>query len=205
MSQPIEKQILTNQSSKVLTFFLAFVLACPTLAYDSPLSAESIRDAYSIGQRHDAQFLAQYQRNIPTLEVKESMCVSSVRLETPFLQIVNFANEEPNYSAQDAVKQFYGRPLPFRIFLDICYMPAAPPPGALKIKLIQNKKMLIPTIEKRDFYIPVGGDYQTLASDGERIQLEFSADQISSLTLTLQVDTPDKQHAEIELDLSTLR
>jgi hypothetical protein len=50
---------------------------------------------------------------------------SQVRLETPFLQAADYASKAPNLSSQDAVKQFYGKQMVFRVFLDIWYKPNA--------------------------------------------------------------------------------
>jgi hypothetical protein len=199
------QKIPTNFISNVLALFLALVLAHAVLAYDFPLSPESIREAYAIGQRHDGDFLARYKRSIPSLKEKEGGCISDVRVETPFLQVVSFAENAPNYSMQDATKRFYDKPLPFRIYLDICYMPSAPPPGSLEIKIFQNKKAIVPVSDNRSPYIPVVDVGWTLPPNGEQVQLEFLPDKISSSTLTIQINTPDDQRAELELDLSSLR
>jgi len=55
----------------------------------------------------------------------------------------------PNYSAQDAVKAFYEKPMVFRIFLDICYMREAPPPNSVRIRVLQNKKVMAPASDTR--------------------------------------------------------
>jgi hypothetical protein len=201
----LRQKIPTKFISNVLALFLALVLAHAVLAYDFPLSAESIREAYAIGQRHDGGFLARYKRSIPSLKEKEGGCISDVRVETPFLQVVSFAENAPNYSMQDAAKQFYDKPLPFRIYLDICYMPSAPPPGSIEINIFQNKKAIVPVTDNRSPYIPVVDVGWTLPPNGEQVQLEFLPDKISSSTLTIQIDTPDDQHAEVELDLTRLR
>jgi hypothetical protein len=198
-------QIQSNFIAKFLALFLALVLAHPVLGYDFPLSPESIREAYAIGLRHGGDFLARYKRSIPSLKEKGGGCISAVRVETPFLQVVSFAENAPNYSMQDAAKRFYDKPLPFRIYLDICYMPSAPPPGSLQINIFQNKKAIVPVSDNRSPYIPVVDVGWTLPPNGEQVQLEFLPDKISSSTLTIQIDTPDDQHAELELDLTSLR
>jgi hypothetical protein len=45
----------------------------------------------------------------------------------------------------------------------------------------------------------------TLPANGERVRLEFKSSQIDSSTLIILIDTPDKQHAEVNFDLQTLR
>ncbi len=90
---------------------LALFLAVPLNAYDDiPTSENSIRDAYFLGTRQGGltpEFLARYAHWIP--ELKEGSCTSQVRLESPFLQVADYASKAPNLSAQDAVKQFYGQ------------------------------------------------------------------------------------------------
>src|SRR6266513_446076 len=124
---------------------LALFLAVPLNAYDDiPTSEHSIRDAYFLGTRQGSltpEFLARYAHWIP--ELKEGSCTSQVRLETPFRQVADYASKAPNLSAQDAVKQFYGKQMTFRVFLDICYKPNAPL-NSIKIKVFQNKKEIVP-------------------------------------------------------------
>ena len=45
----------------------------------------------------------------------------------------------------------------------------------------------------------------TLPANGERVRLEFNSKQIDSSTLTIRIDTPDKQHSEVDFDLQVLR
>jgi len=81
-------------------------------------------------------------------ELKEGTCTSQARLQTPFLQVVDYAGKAPNFSSQDAVKEFYGKQMVFRVYLDICYKPGAPL-NAIKIKVIQNKKEITPLSVER--------------------------------------------------------
>jgi hypothetical protein len=185
---------------------LVLILAPPTLAYDDQLSAASIRDAYFLGIRQGglpSDFLAKYSRWIPAL--KQWTCTSEARLETPFLHVADYISKVPNYSAQDAVKQFYDKPLPFRIHLDICYGPGAPPPYSVHIKIIQNRREIVPLSDQRSAYIPRVDEHATLPSNGEQIDLEFPAAKIDSSDLTIFIDTPDDQHATTNFDLSSLR
>lgn len=189
-----------------LGFLLALFLALPVNAYDDvALSASAIRDAYFLGTRKGGltpDILARYAHWVP--ELKEGTCTSQVRLETPFLQVADFAGKSPNYSSQDAVEKFYGKPMVFRIYLDICYKPKAPL-NAIKVSVIQNKKELIPVSAESSPYYERVTELATLPANGERVQQEFKSGQIDSSTLTIRIDTPDKQHAEVEFDLQDLR
>jgi len=174
-------------------------------AYDFPLSETSIRDAYFLGIRQGNQsgdFLNQYARSFPGLKVEQF--VSFVRLETPFYQIVDYASRTLTYSAQDAEKDFRDKSLAFRMHLEICYMPNAPP-DAVKLRILQNNKEIIPEATKRSAYFPPTDAYTSLPSIGEYLDLEFRADKFDSSTLTIVVDTPDGQHSETEFDMQKIR
>ena len=189
-----------------LALLLALFLAFPVSAYDDiPHSANAIRDAYFLGTRKGGvtpEILAPYAHWIP--ELKEGNCTSQARLETPFLQVADYAGKAANFSSQDAVKEFYGKQMVFRVYLDICYKPNAPL-NAIKIKVTQNRKEITPLSEESSPYIPRVTTLTTLPPNGERVRLEFNSSQIDSATLTIRIDTPDKQHAEVEFDLQTLR
>ena len=185
---------------------LALFLAVPLNAYDDiPTSENSIRDAYFLGTGQGGltpKFLARYAHWIPAL--KEGSCTSQVRLQTPFLQVADYASKAPNLSSQDAVKQFYGKQMVFRVFLDICYEPNAPL-NAIKIKIFQNKKEIVPWSTESDPYVPRVDELATLRANGERVRLEFKSNQIDSSALHFRIDTPDEQHAEVDFDLQILR
>jgi hypothetical protein len=191
--------------TKLPALFLALLLALPAPAYDFPLSESSIRDAYYLGTRVATlgpDFLSHYTRTIPELSV--GRYISTLTLETPFTQVAVFASKQLNYSAQDAVKQFSGKPLAFRIHMDIIYKIDARP-NSVKVKIVQNKKELVPDSEERSLYFPRSDEYSVAPSIGESLQLEFNPRKIDSSTLTIVIDTPDGQHGRARFDLQALR
>jgi hypothetical protein len=202
MTQRAPSDTHVNWLVLLLTLFLAF----PAGAYDDIThSASAIRDAYFLGTREGGvtpEILAHYAHWIP--ELKEGTCTSQARLETPFLQVADYAGKAANYSSQDAVKEFYGKEMIFRVYLDVCYKPNAPL-NAIKIKVIQNKKEITPLSEESSPYIPRITELTTLPPNGEQVRLEFKSSLIDSSTLAIRIDTPDKQHAEADFDLQTLR
>jgi hypothetical protein len=136
---------MSNAGLNVVTPLLAALLAVPGFAYDYPLSPEAIREAYFLGTRQGglgAAFLGQYVRSIP--ELKQGTCTSEARIGTPFLQVADYASKAVNYSAQDAVKHFYDKPAVFRTYLNICYAVKAPPPNSITIRVLQDRKVLVP-------------------------------------------------------------
>jgi len=102
------------------------------------------------------------------------------------------------------VKEFYGKAMIFRVYLDICYKPDAPL-NAIRIKVMQNKKEIIPLSAESSPYIPRVDELATLPPNGEQVHLEFKSSRIDSSTLTFLIETPDNQHAEVDFDLQTLR
>jgi hypothetical protein len=111
----------------------------------------------------------------------------------------------PNYSSQDAIKDFYGKPMMLRFFLNICYRQEAPPPNSVKSEIIQNKKQIVPVFDTRLFYAEPLNEVSNLPANGERAELEFDAQGIESSSLTVQIDTSDGQHATTDIDLQSVR
>lgn len=194
-----------NARFRPFVLLLAVLVALPASGYDFPLSPSAIREAYFLGIRQaslGATFLAEYAHKIPNL--KAGAFTSEARIVTPFTQVAEHSSRTIGYSAQDAVKDFVGKPLEVLMYLDICYMTNAPP-NAVKIKVIQNRKEITPESEDRSAYYPATDEYTRMPSIGEQIQLRFNAEKIDSSALTIRIDTPDGQHAEVEFDLQTLR
>jgi hypothetical protein len=183
---------------------LRFAITSPPSGCEEDLHLQAVGHArHTTGQGSlTPDFLARYAHWIA--ELKEGSCTSQVRLETPFLQVADYASKAPNLSSQDAVKQFYGKQMVFRVFLDICYKPNTPL-NAIKIKIFQNKKEIVPLSTESDPYIPRVDELTTLPANGERIRLEFKSNRIDSSTLHFRIDTPDEQHADVDFDLQILR
>jgi hypothetical protein len=194
-----------NARVQPFVLLLALILARPASAYEFPLSPTAIRQAYFLGTRQASlgvTFLAEYAHKVPNL--KAGAFTSEVRIETPFLKVAEYSSRTIGYNAQDAVEDFFGKPAEFRMYLDICYMTNASP-NAVRVKVIQNRKEIVPQSEDRSAYYPATDEYTFMPSIGEQIQLRFKADKLDSSGLTIRIDTPDGQHAETEFDLQTLR
>jgi len=186
------------------TVLLALSLGIPVCAYDVSLTENSIRDAYFLGTRLgglNPDFLARYARLVPDL--KQGNCTSQARLATPFLEVAEYSRTAPNYSAQGAVKDFSGKPLSFRIYLDVCYRLRAPA-NAVTVKIMQNKKEVVPNSFESSPYSE-STEFGSLPPNGEHIVLEFTAAKIESSDLTILIDTSDGQHGETKFDLQALR
>jgi hypothetical protein len=190
---------------KLLTVILTLAAALPAPAYDYPLTSTAIRDAYFLGTRQGGlgtEFLADYRHTIPTLRVEEF--ISFARVETPFVQVAVQSSRKLNYSAQDAVQDFLGKQLSVRIHMEICYMPDAPP-DAVKIKLVQNQKEIVPTSLERSAFYPPTDPYTRVLSIGETVDMEVDALKLDGSTLTIYIETPDGRTTLSEFDLRSLR
>lgn len=149
-------------------------------------------------------FLSQYTHSVPQLRLDDTL-VTRVGIETPFLQVAAHASKILNYNAQNAVKDFYGKPAVFRMHLEICYMVDAPLPNAVKITVLQNDKEIPARSDERSAFFPATDPYTPAVDVGEIVNLEFDPLKFDSSTLTILIDTPDDQHAKTEFDLQTLR
>lgn len=93
-----------HRSTRLCRFLVVLLLAQPLLAFQSPLSDESVREAYFLGQRRDGSLekLAEsYSRRFPLPQT--GPYISSVILATPFLVAAQSSSKQTaNYSAQQA-------------------------------------------------------------------------------------------------------
>lgn len=83
---------LPTFAALALTSFLAF----PAFPFDYPLTDTSIRDAYFLGRREGgipSDIRKPYSRSIDKLH--QGNCVSKARIETPFLQMAEYAGSMP--------------------------------------------------------------------------------------------------------------
>jgi len=191
---------------RLVTVALGLLLALPAGACDFPLSSSAVREAYFLGKQQTGlgtDFLAQYSRLIP--ELKVAPYISRVRIETPFFQVAEQVSRILNYSAQDAVEDFYGKPAVLRMYLEICYEADAPLPNSVRISVIQKNKPIAALSEKRSAFFPPSDAYTRVPNLGEKVTLEFDPGKFDSSALTIQIDTPDGQHAECVFDMQAIR
>src|ERR1700716_1674227 len=83
------------------SFLVALCVTLPASPIDTPLSDEAVREAYFLGQRHDASFLTNYIRFLPA--PKTGPHTSSVTFLTPFVKLAQLSDRHlGSYSAQQA-------------------------------------------------------------------------------------------------------
>jgi hypothetical protein len=81
----------------------ALLLAQPSLAFDTPLSDQAVREAYFLGQRRDESmyaFLSKYTKLFPPS--KTGPRISAITFFTPFALLVQRSSRQSDYSAQRA-------------------------------------------------------------------------------------------------------
>jgi hypothetical protein len=211
----------------LLSIGMAALLVSPaSFAFQSPLSEESIREAYFLGQRHDASFLTDYIKFLPP--PKTGPHISSITFLTPFAQFTQFSsNYVGNYSAQQALLDHHGKEESVKITVEIYLTNSygaliANPAGPRS----RSSSALIPrpTDFWKDFRIQVYNGHQILSpSDsgarplyrggrngphrprGAAVDLEFPADAFTSDFVTVQVIPPEGAAVSVDFDLTRLR
>ena len=210
----------------LLSIAMAALLVSPaSFAFQSPLSDESIREAYFLGQRHDASFLSNYIKFLPP--PKTGPHISSITFLTPFAQFAQFSsNYVGNYSAQQALLNHHGKEESVKITVEIYLTNSygaliANPPASQP-----HSSALIPrpTDFWKDFRIQVYNGHQILSpSDsgarplyrggrngphrprGAAVDLEFPANAFTSDFVTIQVTPPEGAPVSVDFDLTRLR
>lgn len=100
-------------------------IATPSSAYESALQDQSVRETYFLGRSRNSQteqVLGQYVHHFPVPPSGPNM--AEIRLDTPFTQVVERAEETLEYTAEDAEQEFVGKSLPLRISAKIYFTPS---------------------------------------------------------------------------------
>ena len=94
--------------SSIALFAAVLLIAAPCLSFQAPLSDESIREAYFLGQRNDQTMLAAFTAYIRGFDRPQSgPAVAEVELYTPFIQLVELSRiRNAGYSAQQATQDY---------------------------------------------------------------------------------------------------
>jgi hypothetical protein len=210
-----------------LGLFLSFYLVLsPISAFETNLSDEAVREAYFLGQRHDASFLTKYIKFLPL--PKTGPHISSVTFLTPFAQFAKSSSTYVgNYSAQQALLDHRGHresvKITVEIYLTNSYGSLIPNPAAAGSR---SSSALIPrpTDFWKDFRIQVYNGRQILSpSDsggrplyrcgrfgpcrprGGAVDLEFPASAFTSDTATIEVLPPEGDPVSVDFALTRLR
>lgn len=228
-SAPKLKETAMPSSRPLFSLVAAALLTSPpSFAFQSPLSEESVREAYFLGQRHDGIFprlLDKYTKRLPP--PKTGPHISYITFLTPFAQLVRFSDRYiGNYSAQQAALDHRSQQETVEISVEILLTPSY---GALISFPAASKSgpqqgyTLRPSDFWKDFQVqvlqgdenltPAGftGKPNSLCSRlgctliGATLYLTFPADAFTSDTATIQVLPPEGPEVSVDFDLTRLR
>jgi len=207
------------------SFLVALCVTLPASALDTPLSDEAVREAYFLGQRHDASFLTSYIKFLPM--PKTGPHISSVTFLTPFAQLTQFSSKYVgNYSAQQARLDHRGQNESVKITVEIYLTnsygalianPVASPPRSsaliprpndfwkdFRIQVYNGRQVLSPSDSgARPLYRC--GRYGPCRPRGAAVDLEFPAVAFTSDFVTVQVIPPEGDPVSVDFDLTRLR
>ena len=205
---------------------MALCVTLPASAFDTPLSDEAIREAYFLGQRHDASFLANYIKFLPL--PKTGPHISSVTFLTPFARLTqSSSNYVGSYSAQQARLDHLGQEEIVEIIVEIRLTPSY---GAFISSPLSSRSSSPPDFTPRsslfwkDFHVQIyDGDQSLSPADfdghanhscgrrgpcvmtGATLKFEFPADAFTSDSATIHIDPPEGDPVSVEFDLTRLR
>ena len=215
----------------VSVFFALFPFFCAQcLAFEAPLTDKTVREAYFLGQRHDASTESALKPYLHTLSPPEKGPeIRDIQLLTPYAQVIQASNAHGSgYSAQQAAADYHSRGDTIVVRFQIRFTPTysyirsnrdrnkdSQTGGitvrsedfwqAFKAGLSQNDHWIEPlSHEGEPIYI---ADAQGTGSilDGAYIWLTFDAQDIASDSVTTEIFTPDGRHVTSDFDLATLR
>jgi hypothetical protein len=207
----------------------ALLAATSAGAFNFPLSPESIRDAYFLGQRRDNSttlFLDTYNKHLPAPKI--GPYISDIRFLTPFAQLVRLSSEHSTgYSAQQAEQEHRGHgetvevqveiqftqsygailtdPQPSRSSQPTTYRPR---PASFwtdfQVQVLEANKLIDPATSdgKPNYTCNEDGGCILI---GATITLEFPAESFHSNSATIAVLPPEGNHVSIDFDLNHLR
>jgi hypothetical protein len=206
-------------------FAAALLLIPPSFAFDTPLSSESVREAYFLGLRHDGScallVFDKYTKHIPL--PKTGPHISSVTFLTPFAQLAQLSDRRSaNYSAQQAQLDHRGQDesvkITVEIYLTSSYGALIPNPAGspaliprpydfwrdFSVQVYDGNKILSPSTSRGHGLYRCGrtGPCRPL---GAAIDLEFPADAFAADSVTVQVIPPEGDTVSLDFDLTRLR
>jgi len=207
-------------------FLVVLCVALTASAFDNPLSDEAVREAYFLGQRHDASFLTNYIKFLPL--PKTGPHISSVTFLTPFAQLTqSSSNYVGNYSAQQARLDHLGQEEIVEIIVEIRLTPSY---GTFISSPLSSRSSSPPDFTPRsslfwkDFHVQIyDGDQSLSPADfdghanhscgsrgpcvmtGAALKFEFPADAFTSDSATIHIDPPEGDPVSVEFDLTRLR
>jgi len=93
----------------LLAVTTALLVLPPAFAYETPLTDKTVREAYFLGQHHDASTQSALKPYVHILPAPpKGPHISEIRLFTPYAQVVEASNaQSAGYSAQQAAADYH--------------------------------------------------------------------------------------------------
>jgi hypothetical protein len=184
----------------------AFFAAQPILAFQSPLSPESIRDAYFLGKEESdrsAPVFAKYTRALPT--PKSGPDVATIQFETPYLVIADqISQNQPGYLAPDVEKEFLGKPEICRVRVFV-FFPLNDEEN-FTVQLFQRDKEIDIQSKQNSFLYSSSADQDGSPTVGIESDITYAAENIDpDDEATVRVTLDNGQIVETTFDLSQLK
>src|SRR6202030_1256325 len=195
------------------------MLAQPIFAFQSPLSDESVREAYFLGQRHDGSFEELVEKSTRRFPApKAGPYVASVMFVTPFVSAAQLSNNYiGNYSAQQAELDHRGAgkeivKIIVEIRLTESYGQFIAPAPTNSRSGSASTLILRPDDFWRDFQVQIFNGHQALSNSvyhgrpkyscgeygpciliGATVTFEFPAEAFSADAASIAVDPPERE------------
>lgn len=209
---------------RLVTFLVVTAIAAimlPAFAYQYPLSATDIRNAYLLGYAKDQEtsdFFAQYVRQFPTPD--SGPHVATITIKTPYAQVAELGKSAADADVQSAQDQFGNKKVPLLVCVEVDLTPTYPDPASsnpvtigflvpdfqhdFRIQLIQDGKE-IEAQSTRVYLLPYGTSSGDTQVSGAIIKLEYAPDKVNpDDEVTVKVHTPDHQRIKTAFDLGHL-
>jgi hypothetical protein len=199
-------------------------------AYELPLDARALHEAWELGQRNDQEtgnFLAHYLKKISGGE--NDPYTAEIAILTPYAQVVEQSRQKTtSYSEEQAALDYRRRGNTILINLVIMLPAAYPRTGADSRRTnppAENNRVVRPENFWQNFQFNVKQNGKTIPSrsireksinssatkgapaalDGARVWLEFDAKNVASDETIVEVVTPEAKMVSASFDLKKLR
>jgi hypothetical protein len=208
------------------SFLLALCVTLPASSFNTPLSDEAVREAYFLGQRHDASFLSNYIKFLPL--PKTGPHIASATFITPFVKLAQLSDHHlGSYSAQQARLDHLGQEEIVEIIIEIRLTPSY---GAFLASPSSSRSSSPSALTPRsslfwkDIHVQIyDGDQSLSPSDfeghanhscgrrgpcvmtGATLKFEFPATAFTSNSATIHIDPPEGDVVSVDFDLIRLR
>ena len=212
----------------ILAVATALLVLPPAFAYETPLTDKTVREAYFLGQHHDASTQSALKPYIHILPAPpKGPHISEIRLFTPYAQVIEASNaQSAGYSAQQAAADYHSHADTIVVRFHIEFTPSygyiesdrdradlAAEKG-ISLRSADFWQAFNTGLSQNDQWIePLSRDGEPIYSHSEDsgqmigayIWVTYDAHDVSSDEAVAEIFTPDGQHVTSTFDLSTLR